>query len=77
MSLIFVVGVGVAVGATISRWWAPALPLAIGGVVTAALAAAGRGVADTPTAFLVLVATTAITVGVLLRRRSSRAPTLP
>lgn len=77
VSLIFVLGVAVAVGASIGRWWAAVLPLVISGVVTALLAARGHGVADTPIAFFVLVATAAVTVGVLLRRRSSRTPTLP
>jgi len=71
VSLIFVFGVALAVGASIGHWWAPALPLAVSTVVTAPLAASGHAVADAPTAFFVLVATAAVTIGVLLRQRAA------
>jgi len=72
--VVLVVAVGV--GAGVGRWWAMALPLVLGTIVAALLVAGGNSLADTPIAFIVLVATAAIGVGVFLRRRSPRTPTL-
>ena len=73
--IVLVIAVGV--GAGVGRWWAMALPLVLGTAVAALLAASGHSLADTPVASVVLVATAAIGVGVFLRRRSPRTPSLP
>ena len=68
MTLMLIVVACLGIGAGIRRWWTVALPVLAGGLGAVLLMASGRGLADTPIPFLVVMATGATAAGVLLRR---------
>jgi hypothetical protein len=72
MTIALILALSVGVGAGIRRWWVLALPISIGAVGAAAISLSGHGLEDTPIPFIVLMATVAVGVGVLLRTRQLR-----
>jgi hypothetical protein len=67
-----VVGLGLLAGLLLGRSWAIALPAAAGAGFLALSLLVGVDLRDSPTAFLVLISTVAVAVGVLVRRRGER-----
>jgi hypothetical protein len=61
------IAIAVAGGAYVGRWWVLVIPLAFGWAVVGLLGAQGRSLDDTPIGFVVVTATVAIGIGVLLR----------
>ena len=72
MTVILILAIAVRVGAAIRRWWALLLPLLVGCVSAAVVSMSGHGLADTPIPFLVVTATLAMGIGILLRTRALR-----
>jgi hypothetical protein len=72
MTIALILALSVCVGAGIRRWWALALPTLIGAVSAAAISLSGHGLGDTPIPFIVVTATVAVCVGVLLRTSQLR-----
>ena len=69
MAVTLILAVAVGVGAGIRRWWALFLTLLVGCVSAAVVSMSGHGLADTPIPFLVVAATLAMVIGILLRTR--------
>jgi hypothetical protein len=74
MTIILVLAAALAAGVLIRSRWALLLPLVIGACSALAIVASGRGLADTPIAFLVVVCTLVMVGGQGLRLRAA-APT--
>ena len=72
MTIALILALSVCVGVGIRRWWAPVLPVSLGAVSAAAISLSGHGLGDTPIPFIVVAATAAVGVGVLLRGRQLR-----
>ena len=72
MTIALILAIAVGVGAGIRRWWALLLPLFFGCVSAAVVSMRGRGLADTPIPFRVVVGTLAMAIGILLRTRRLR-----
>jgi hypothetical protein len=69
MTIALILALSVCVGVGVQRWWALVLPTLIGAVSAAAISLSGHGLSDTPLPFVVVTATIAVGVGVLLRTR--------
>jgi hypothetical protein len=69
MTIILILAAALVVGVFIRSRWALVLPFAIGACVALAIAAAGRGLGDTPIPFLVIVSTLVMVGGQGLRSR--------
>jgi len=69
MTITLILALSVLVGMTIRRWWALVLPMLIGAVSAAVITLTGHGLQDTPIPFLMITATFAVGIGVLLRTR--------
>ena len=67
MTIILVLAVALLAGVIIRNRWALLVPSGIGACVAVALAAAGRGLSDTPIPFLVIVGTLVMVGGQGLR----------
>jgi hypothetical protein len=72
MTIALILALSVCIGVGIRRWWAPLLPVSVGAVCAAAISLSGHGLSDTPIPFIVVTATVAVSVGVLLRTRQLR-----
>ena len=72
VSLLLLVAVAIAGGACVGRWWALVIPLVLGGAVAGLLGAQGHSLDDTPIGFVVVTATVATGMGVLLRPSLAR-----
>jgi hypothetical protein len=72
MTIALVLLLSVAVGASIRRWWTLWLPVSIGAIGAVAIAGSGESLGDTPIPFVVVTATIAMGVGVLLTRPPDR-----
>jgi hypothetical protein len=72
MTIALILALSVCAGVGIRRWWALVLPVSVGAVSAAALTLGGHGLGDTPIPFIVVTATVAVCVGVLLRTRQLR-----
>ena len=70
MTIILVLAIALLTGLLFRSRWALLLPLAVGGCVALAIAAAGHGVRDTPIPFLVVVCTLVMVGGQGLRPRT-------
>lgn len=72
MTVTLILAIAVGVGAGTRRWWALLLPLLVGCVSAAVVSMSGHRLADTPIPFLVVTATLAMAIGILLRTRLLR-----
>ena len=69
MAVLLVLVLALVIGLNVPRWSMALVPVVAGATLILALVAAGRDVSDTPIPFVVVVATTAIVAGILLRGR--------
>ena len=72
MTVALILAIAVGIGAAIRRWWVLSLPLLIGCVSAAVVSMSGHRLGDTPIPFLVVVATLAMAIGILVRTRQLR-----
>jgi hypothetical protein len=72
MTIILILTVALIAGGVLRSRWALLLPLGVGGGAALAVVALGRGLADTPIPFLVVVCTLVMAAAQSVRPRMSR-----